>query len=969
MKTTRWMVRFLLSIAVLAGAPQVLALSVDSATMPAVAKVVRVETLKLEAGTRKASVLALDAIDPGEIEAVRQSNSATFHKKLQIGIGREIVATKGLAGSAALQWTPVADGLAAHWEVSSSGAHALRVGLAVGRLPAGAELRFAGRKDLGTVYGPFRPGDIAAGETYWSPVLEGDAAIVEVFVPTGTANSEVAMSIARLSHLFASPSDPNLESLAKASQSCEVDLICLSSGNAALASVGKSVAKMTFSDGQGGGTYLCTGTLLNTTNSSFTPYFYSANHCMSTQASANTLTTHWFYDRTSCGSGSAGSSYTQLTGGATLLYANAASDALLLRLNGSPPAGAVFAGWDSNTLSSGIALTAVHHPAGDFKKVSLATMGGFGSPFDSSTGFIISSWNSTTTGVTEGGSSGSGIFTVNSTSGQYQLRGGLYGGPSSCTASGASLRDYYSRFDQVFPAISQYLAPTSGACGYSLSPTSVTVGSGATSGTLTVTTTSGCAWSTTSNASWITSSSSGSGSGTVSYSVAANSGAARTGTLTIAGQSFTVSQQAPVTSSTNLLSNPGFESGTAGWTQSATGGFPIIYQDASVAHGGSWYAWLGGYDNGTDTLYNSVTIPADATQASLRFWYYIGTNESGSTAYDNMTVWIASQATGARLATLTTLSNANRTSGWVQSASFDVSAFRGQTVWLVFSATTDPSNVTNFFVDDIAVTATTSGGGTANYTALWLTPGEAGWGLNVVHQGDILFATLFTYDSSGRDLWLSMSSGTKQPDGSYSGTLYRTTGPAFNAVPFTSIGPSNYTTVGTMTLNFTSASTAALSYSVNGAPVSKSIVKYIFGATGYNCVGTTASRDSLTNYQDLWLTDNEAGWGVNVTHQDNTLFATLFTYDSSGRDMWLSMSSGTKQPDGSYLGTLYRTTGPAFNAVPFTSIGPANYTTVGTMRFTFTSGTTGVMTYTVNGAPVTKTIRRFVFSSPVPICS
>ncbi|PWB61314.1 MAG: hypothetical protein C3F16_08565 [Betaproteobacteria bacterium] len=961
----------LVSIAVLAGAPQVLALSVDSATMPAVAKAVRVEALKLGAGARKASVLALEAADPAEIEAVRQANSASFHKKLQIGIGRDIVATKGQAGSAALQWTAVAGGLAAQWEVSSSGAHALRVGLAVRGLPAGAELRFAGRKDLGTVYGPFRPGDIAAGETYWSPVLEGDAAIVEVFVPTGTATSEVAMSVARLSHLFASPSDPAIESLAKASQSCEVDLICRSASDAALASTGKSVAKMTFSDGQGGGTYLCTGTLLNTTNSSFTPYFYSANHCMSTQASASTLTTHWFYDRTSCGSGSAGSGYTQLPGGATLLYANAAADSLLLRLNASPPAGAVFSGWDANTLSSGTALTAVHHPAGDFKKVSLATMGGFGSPFDSSTGFIISSWNSTATGVTEGGSSGSGIFTFNSGSGQYQLRGGLYGGPSSCTASGASLRDYYSRFDQVFPAISQYLAPTSGACSYSLSPTSVTVGAGATSGTLTVTTTSGCAWSATSNASWISSSSSGNGSGTVSYSVASNSGAARTGTLTIAGQSFTVSQQAPVTSSTNLVSNPGFETGTAGWSQSATGGYPIIYQDASVARAGSWYAWLGGYDSGTDTLYSSVTIPADATQASLRFWYYVATQESGSTAYDRMTVWIASQATGARLATLTTLSNADRTSGWVQSGSFDVSAFRGQTVWLVFTATTDSSNVTNFFVDDVSITATASGGGgTANYTALWLTPSEAGWGLNVVHQGDILFATLFTYDSSGRDLWLSMSSGTKQPNGSYAGTLYRTTGPAFNAVPFTSIGPSNYTTVGTMTLNFTSATTATLTYSVNGLPVVKNIVKYVYGATGYNCVGTTASRDSSTNYQDLWLTDNEAGWGVNVTHQDNTLFATLFTYDASGRDMWLVMSGGTRQPDGSYLGDLYRTTGPAFNAVPFTPITfPANYTTVGTMRFTFTSGTTGVMSYTVNGAPVTKLIRRFVFSSPVPICS
>jgi hypothetical protein len=66
---------------------------------------------------------------------------------------------------------------------------------------------------------------------------------------------------------------------------------------------------------------------------------------------------------------------------------------------------------------------------------------------------------------------------------------------------------------------------------------------------------------------------------------------------------------------------------------------------------------------------------------------------------------------------------------------------------------------------------------------------------------------------------------------------------------------------------------------------------------------------------------------------------------------------------------LYRTIGPAFNAVPFTPIGAANLSQVGTMRFTFTSGTNGVMSYSVNGVNVTKSITRTEFSSPLPSCS
>ena len=73
-----------------------------------------------------------------------------------------------------------------------------------------------------------------------------------------------------------------------------------------------------------------------------------------------------------------------------------------------------------------------------------------------------------------------------------------------------------------------------------------------------------------------------------------------------------------------------------------------------------------------------------------------------------------------------------------------------------------------------------------NYQDLWWAApagSESGWGVNFTHQGDIIFATWFTYDTDGTPLWLS-ATVNKTASGVYTGTLYRTTGPAFNAVPF-----------------------------------------------------------------------------------------------------------------------------------------------------------------------------------------
>ncbi len=115
-------------------------------------------------------------------------------------------------------------------------------------------------------------------------------------------------------------------------------------------------------------------------------------------------------------------------------------------------------------------------------------------------------------------------------------------------------------------------------CAYTISPTSQSFAAGGGSGSVTVTTQPGCAWTATSNAGFITitSGSPGNGSGTLNYSVAANTGASsRSGTLTIAGQTFTVNQSGASAGAPMIRIEPTTLSFNVARGQSATSAPPV----------------------------------------------------------------------------------------------------------------------------------------------------------------------------------------------------------------------------------------------------------------------------------------------------------------------------------------------------------------------------------------------------------
>ncbi|KUN01174.1 peptidase [Streptomyces yokosukanensis] len=149
-----------------------------------------------------------------------------------------------------------------------------------------------------------------------------------------------------------------------------------------------------------------------------------------------------------------------------------------------------------------------------------------------------------------------------------------------------------------------------------------------------------------------------------------------------------------------VVGNGGFENGTSSWSTSSS--TVVTSRQGQTAHGGSSYAWLDGVGSThSDTLSQSVTIPAGCDAATLTFWLHIDTAETtSSTAYDKLTAKIGGT-------TLATYSNLDKNTGYVRK-SIDVSAYAGRTVSLSFAGTEDSSLQTSFVLDDIALD--TSGG-------------------------------------------------------------------------------------------------------------------------------------------------------------------------------------------------------------------------------------------------------------------
>ncbi len=405
------------------------------------------------------TVVALALPDAQEMSllAERRRLQDKHGEPLEIALGRETAASAMPLDK--LQWQSLADGsLGSQLRVQSDGAVALRAALEFLAPANGARinyqditLRFRGVDgQTFEVAGK----DLIVGEANWSPVVTGQALTIEIVLAPGSQARALSLRIPQLSHFDLNPASTDEAVGLKIGESdyCERDIVCRTSPPSGFTSTANAVARMVFT--KGSSSYLCTGTLLNNGHSPKKRLFWTANHCISTQSVANTLQTYWFYQATTCNGSTVSPSARTLTGGAYLRHNNRSRDTALLELKTAPPSGAIYAGWNSSAIAAtNTAIEGIHHPAGDVKKYSLGKVTQLSGNIDGLGPFYRVQWS---LGVTEGGSSGSGLFTVSGT-GSYQLRGGLYGGYSYCSAP--TDPDYYSRLADVYSSISSYLTP------------------------------------------------------------------------------------------------------------------------------------------------------------------------------------------------------------------------------------------------------------------------------------------------------------------------------------------------------------------------------------------------------------------------------------------------------------------------------------------------------------------------------
>jgi hypothetical protein len=251
---------------------------------------------------------------------------------------------------------------------------------------------------------------------------------------------------------------------------------------------------------------------------------------------------------------------------------------------------------------------------------------------------------------------------------------------------------------------------------------------------------------------------------------------------------------------------------------------------------------------------------------------------------------------------------------------------------------------------------------TPNATGLWWKPDEDGRGTWLSHQGDTIFAVDYAYDSGNLPRWRTLIA-TKQPSGTFAGDVYETSGPSFSAPGF-DVQAVRANKIGPGWIAQDDADHVRVNMSEG---IARPLTRQAFGTVPKCAFGLASDATTDVNFTDLWWNSSESGWGINLAHQGNTIFAAWYTYTTSGAPLFLvSTLYETATGSATFEGDLYRATGPA---------GPTlSAAKVGTAQLSFTNGNSATLTTTAQidgmSAAMTRTanIARQVFAAPGASC-
>ena len=274
---------------------------------------------------------------------------------------------------------------------------------------------------------------------------------------------------------------------------------------------------------------------------------------------------------------------------------------------------------------------------------------------------------------------------------------------------------------------------------------------------------------------------------------------------------------------------------------------------------------------------------------------------------------------------------------------------------------------------------------TPDLVGFWYKPSESGWGLSIQQQGTSTFAVWFTYDLQGattfNTLQCTFAGNTCAGDlSTYTGTpLSQMTGGAN-----TTAGK-----IGTGSIVVTGSNRLSLSYSIGSVNQTKADLEpQNFAVADQVPVCSlqlplaspipppgTDFRSVLTNYTDHWWGGaNASGWGLQISHQGNQVFAGWYNYNAAGKASWLTLqgvqdSANARRFTGTIFQVAAATPYPQISGpIPSSANGP-----VGTFEFNFTDGAKGVFSYSLpqfNIANRTLPLERFAIAGgAVNVCA
>lgn len=283
------------------------------------------------------------------------------------------------------------------FEAQSPNARTLRLCIDPFFPPRGAELVVWNANDPTESYGPITRARARDNLPYWTPTVFGNRVRLEYYLPP-----EVEGDLTITGALLGFPDD---DGGIAGWNTCQVDVTC----EPAWATDALAVAHIEFVSGGSG--FICSGAMVNRLPAfDATPYFWTASHCINTEAEANSIEVYWLFQSSVCNGAWPALGTVPRTDGSTVLANASDPDYTLLGLTPDQiPGGIVWAGWNTGNPANPQAATEIHHPLGAPKSISHGNFegpdNGCGSPINVTIRFDLAN------GGQAGGSSGAPVFT------------------------------------------------------------------------------------------------------------------------------------------------------------------------------------------------------------------------------------------------------------------------------------------------------------------------------------------------------------------------------------------------------------------------------------------------------------------------------------------------------------------------------------------------------------------------------